>query len=358
MKIEFENIKDEIIKKIKMSKKEILLMLAWFTEKEIFKSLEEKVNEGVQVKLILSNSEWNIILLERFKALSMASDNFKVKTYGSISPDINPFLHTKLCIIDGEYLMDGSYNWTKNAGRNKESYSFIDEKEIVEKCIVEFHKIWAQSDSFDFTQQIDKQKQSEYIQLEEKGITPEKFIELEKEKPATTIPETNPLTAQVAVEEQNLSKNGDAEQNKLLVDTVFKNARRNKEINESLVLYGVEISRENDNTLYISFAGVNALHKLAVDRNEIRGSLELDRDIYLLKSVFGDRIPLHLININPNSIIIHPPINIASYSRYLKAYGFTFEITPAFRSIARQYIDGIASTDDFIKKYPNISWLY
>lgn len=52
-------------------------------------------------------------------------------------------MHNKIGIFDKNYVITGSYNWSKNAEKfNYENALFTDEKEVIEKYIKEFEKIW------------------------------------------------------------------------------------------------------------------------------------------------------------------------------------------------------------------------
>jgi phosphatidylserine/phosphatidylglycerophosphate/cardiolipin synthase-like enzyme len=55
----FENIASEIIKELSNATTEIKVALAWFTDSEIIKILEQKVEGGVSVELILAQNEHN-----------------------------------------------------------------------------------------------------------------------------------------------------------------------------------------------------------------------------------------------------------------------------------------------------------
>ena len=47
-------------------------------------------------------------------------------------------MHDKFCIIDLEYVMHGSYNWSKNAMSNNETLATALNKDFVKKFADEF----------------------------------------------------------------------------------------------------------------------------------------------------------------------------------------------------------------------------
>ena len=55
-------------------------------------------------------------------------------------------LHDKFCIIDLEYVMHGSYNWSENAKNNDEAWSWALDRELVKKFANEFIKLHNKKD--------------------------------------------------------------------------------------------------------------------------------------------------------------------------------------------------------------------
>ena len=107
----FENIQGTIITNLHKANQNIRIAVAWFTDKEIIKQLEEISLRGVIVEIIVADNELN-----RSVDYSSLTNNgvkllfFPVRGYG--------MMHHKFCVIDDILVINGSYNWTVNARSN------------------------------------------------------------------------------------------------------------------------------------------------------------------------------------------------------------------------------------------------
>jgi len=54
-------------------------------------------------------------------------------------------MHDKFCIIDLEYVMHGSYNWTATANYNEETLATALDREFVKKFADEFMRMYAEN---------------------------------------------------------------------------------------------------------------------------------------------------------------------------------------------------------------------
>lgn len=133
--IEFydEEIEDRIIENLRTSKKEICIAMAWLTSENIMRVLNELKNRGVHIKIIVDNNQNNnkIRLWNPCSVLKMA------QVGGSSN-----FMHNKYCIIDNVKVIDGSYNWSKNAKHNLEHIIVIEDKNTAKKYKDAFNKIF------------------------------------------------------------------------------------------------------------------------------------------------------------------------------------------------------------------------
>lgn len=68
-------------------------------------------------------------------------DTVKVPMSG---PYLSNRLHDKFCIIDLEYVMHGSYNWSKNARSNDETLETALDRDLVKKFSDEFLRLYVQ----------------------------------------------------------------------------------------------------------------------------------------------------------------------------------------------------------------------
>lgn len=130
-----DNIEKNIIKKIKSSKKSIYFMSFSFTSDGIGEAMIDAYKRGVKLKGIFesrgSGTEY--------------SEYYKMKVEGiDVRKDKNPaYLHHKVIIIDGEWVITGSYNFSKNAQlRNDENCIFIKNSQIASLYIKELETLY------------------------------------------------------------------------------------------------------------------------------------------------------------------------------------------------------------------------
>ena len=109
----FQEIKKEIINNLKKAKHEIKVAVAWLTDEDIIRTLGQRSKEGVDVKVIISDSKENFRNTKKFNELIRNQSKLFI-----VSPK---FLHHKFCIIDNSVIINGSYNWTYYAQSNEEN---------------------------------------------------------------------------------------------------------------------------------------------------------------------------------------------------------------------------------------------
>lgn len=141
--VTFDEIKDTIIQGIRNAKYTIWVAVAWFTDKDIFKELLLRKNDGVNVRIITSDEKSNTHLIDElekhFEVVKIALKGL----YGK-----NRF-HDKFCIIDFEFVMHGSYNWSANARNNDETWATALDRDFVRKFADEFIKLYGSNQDFD-----------------------------------------------------------------------------------------------------------------------------------------------------------------------------------------------------------------
>lgn len=128
-----EEIEDRIIENLRTSEKEICIAMAWLTSENIMRVLNELKNRGVHIKIVVDNNNNNnkVRLWNPCSVLKMAQVGGR-----------NNFMHNKYCIIDNVKVIDGSYNWSKNAKRNLEHIIVIEDKNTAKKYKDAFNKIF------------------------------------------------------------------------------------------------------------------------------------------------------------------------------------------------------------------------
>lgn len=133
----FEQIRKRIIEQIDFAKSDILIAMYWFTNHELFDRLCSKLENGINVELIIYNDYVN----NRSTGLNLQQFiNLGGRFF--FSENSNP-IHHKFCIIDNKILINGSYNWTYFAEyKNSENILIVtNEDEIIKSFVTEFHKL-------------------------------------------------------------------------------------------------------------------------------------------------------------------------------------------------------------------------
>lgn len=137
----FDEIKDTIIQGIRNAKYTIWSAVAWFTDNEIFKELILRKRAGVNVRIITSDEPSNQYLIEKLES------NFEVVKVPLKGNYLSNRLHDKFCIIDFEFVMHGSYNWSKNAEGNDETLATALDRDFVRKFADEFMRLYIEHQS-------------------------------------------------------------------------------------------------------------------------------------------------------------------------------------------------------------------
>lgn len=121
----FKNIQNVIIEHLQSAESEILVAVAWFTDREIFEVLCQKAQVGVHVSVFLLGDDIN-------KAPTALSFQRLINLGGKVTflpsgSDGAPMMHHKFCVLDGRTVITGSYNWSKKAQSNDENITVVTE---------------------------------------------------------------------------------------------------------------------------------------------------------------------------------------------------------------------------------------
>jgi phosphatidylserine/phosphatidylglycerophosphate/cardiolipin synthase-like enzyme len=166
------NIQTEITKDLGSAKHSIKVAVSWLTDKLLINELIGASKRGVDVKVIVSSNELNIIRFELFQKLIDLGAT--VNKEGNEDTEQGDFMHYKFYIIDDKSAKSGSYNWSKNAVTNRETLDDVD----VSKKLNEFNECLKASVNFfeDIHNPAQKKAELELIEKEHKDIlTPEKL---------------------------------------------------------------------------------------------------------------------------------------------------------------------------------------
>lgn len=131
----FENIADFIQRRLEEAIEDIKIAVAWFTNEELFNSLLAALNRGVTVSIV--------ILDDAINRNELALDFSKfIEAGGRLYFSRNRKMHNKFVIVDGKFVLTGSYNWTYYAENlNWENVLSTDDIEIVSKYAKEYNQI-------------------------------------------------------------------------------------------------------------------------------------------------------------------------------------------------------------------------
>ena len=129
----FDNIAEQIVKRLQMAQQSIHIAVAWFTDASLFEILCSKSQQGIHIQLILMNDEINNFCGINYNSLVKAGG--QVWKVGNENDNL---MHNKFCIIDREIIINGSYNWTNRAKQNHESITIIEDRELASQFIEEF----------------------------------------------------------------------------------------------------------------------------------------------------------------------------------------------------------------------------
>lgn len=135
--VHFEKIRQKILAELESAQNEIIVAVYWFTNQDLFDKLLEKLENGVNVSLIIHNDYIN----NRETGLPFQDIIDKGGEF-YFSDSYNP-MHNKFCVVDNRTLLNGSYNWTYYAeNRNRENILVIkEEKETIEAFHTEFQRL-------------------------------------------------------------------------------------------------------------------------------------------------------------------------------------------------------------------------
>jgi hypothetical protein len=122
-KAHFENIAGVLLQALQQARRSIDIAVCWFTHRDLFDALLERLDQGVSVNLVLEYDTQNIrengLDFQRFVALGG-------KLWGAKAAGL---LHHKFVIIDKKTLLTGSFNWTYNS--NAENLLLLEEPELL-----------------------------------------------------------------------------------------------------------------------------------------------------------------------------------------------------------------------------------
>lgn len=132
--VHFKEQERKIIDAINNAGSTIDVCVAWFTNENILKALENKQKDGVKVRVITYKDGVNGrhgVDLTKFEHKELRGER------GGI-------MHNKFCVIDNWIVINGSYNWTIAAETRNDENAQVEEnnKDLANKFTKEFNDMW------------------------------------------------------------------------------------------------------------------------------------------------------------------------------------------------------------------------
>lgn len=113
--VHFSEISEYLIKELSKVRYSLKIAVSWFTNYELLKKVKKLASDGIKVQLITNNDLINNggYCLD-FNELIGKGVEISLVEYPHL-------LHDKFCIIDDNFIINGSYNWTRFSGKNYEN---------------------------------------------------------------------------------------------------------------------------------------------------------------------------------------------------------------------------------------------
>ena len=136
----FTLIHETIVAELRKARQSVYVAVAWFTDRDLFQYLCDRAEAGVRVELMLTNDGIN------FREGGLPFDVLRqaggqVHVIGS-GEDGQTLMHNKFCVIDGQTVITGSFNWSYKARQNHENITIsTDADRLAEQFIAEFRQL-------------------------------------------------------------------------------------------------------------------------------------------------------------------------------------------------------------------------
>lgn len=119
----FQGIREQIISRLDLAKGSIKVAVAWFTDPELFEALIRCARRKVAVQVATLDDRINRSSSLGIERLTVLGGQWHWIPEGDSRAGS---LHHKFCLIDGQTVINGSYNWTRRATVADENITIID----------------------------------------------------------------------------------------------------------------------------------------------------------------------------------------------------------------------------------------
>lgn len=134
--------RNTIIHYLSSSKASVKICVFTISDDLISEAIISAKRRGVDVLIVTDND----------KLYDLGSDIIRIAREGILTrvDNTSNHMHHKFMIVDGEVLVNGSYNWTRSAANyNQENIVVSREKELIRLFNSEFEKLWRDMVPFD-----------------------------------------------------------------------------------------------------------------------------------------------------------------------------------------------------------------
>jgi len=133
--------KNAIIHHIKQAKETVEICVFTISDNDISRQILASHKKGIRIKVITDDEKINDIGSD---IREMYDAGIPVRIDGTRS-----LMHNKFCVVDGEIIITGSYNWTNSAAdRNFENILVNNNFKVVKSYQQEFEHLWDKLEKF------------------------------------------------------------------------------------------------------------------------------------------------------------------------------------------------------------------
>lgn len=145
MELLTQGIEQQLLTEIANAQKSISIAVAWFTNPILFSAIENALDNGISIKIVINNDLINNggYCLDFNKIISKGAEVHIVE-YPS-------HMNNKFCIIDDMIVFSGSYNWTFYAEHNNDENCLLirDDAKIAQSFVDLFNELISKYDKVD-----------------------------------------------------------------------------------------------------------------------------------------------------------------------------------------------------------------
>ena len=138
--IKFDNLHYEIRHELSQAIKNVKIAVAWISFDIYKKIFQDLLASGVKLEILCTNDKANRSYQNIIDDLNQRGANIVLLKM----PSATNHMHHKFAIIDEATILNGSFNWSKNAVKSFENLMIVKQDiELVKKFMNEFEKVSA-----------------------------------------------------------------------------------------------------------------------------------------------------------------------------------------------------------------------